>query len=638
MLYDVGNISISVLLAIILFKYLISIFIGSFIPGVLAGGCLSALRDPDADPAIPNSDKWDECRNPVPPGGWACTKKNLAFPNVDCIIADLKACGNIGTGPTVFYSMGARTFQARQGLRDQLDPKGVMFNDALGFQWWENLNKKRRDFNLVGQPERQGYLRNLFAIAMAQVSSGEVFLATASRISKADPPGEPGIFQNPKELPNIWREFELPTLQRNPAITAITHVDIENNYQKTTDWRRGDSNIFPLPNIDTNNPPSLVRRQNDTSGDSCPFPPFPSESPTPTISTKSSGITPAPSLSCELHHQDPDQGITEAFCLCNESITLTPLPATSEYSESCAYTTVPVSTAFATITTQTEIWTTSCQACRIVGGIEDPDACSMVAGCTPTATPTPTIAAWVGNLSTINIGNAEDGNGGKNLAIEMFTKLKMMCDGESGCRSDHAEMDNVETVISSDEEPLKPAMYLQDAQFSSQDVLEKMLAVGIASWISALNNEDLMLCKDVEYEADADETGSGCGQGPIQSNRLRRTERGGLKEERKISDRCFDLCDPPLLCHYQARICNSPNEITVVMAGDGDPYANRLNIGVVLDEVEDGFPCKEVAEAITAGLVLLAPELIGEEAFEEMELEALCGVLDDPASITDAFK
>ncbi|KAI8953537.1 hypothetical protein F4801DRAFT_120120 [Xylaria longipes] len=164
--------------------------------------------------------------------------------------------------------------------------------------------------------------------------------------------------------------------------------------------------------------------------------------------------------------------------------------ACDKCSESCAYTSIPATTAFETVTTATEAWTSNCNACTLVGGIADSPTCTSISGCTPTAAPTPTIAAWVGNLSTIDIGDAEDGNGGKDLAMEMFTKLKGMC-SPSGCKSNHAEMDNVETVLANGEQPLKPAMYLQDAQYSSQEVLEKMLSVGIGARISVLNNEDL---------------------------------------------------------------------------------------------------------------------------------------------------
>lgn len=71
--------------------------------------------------------------------------------------------------------------------------------------------------------------------------------------------------------------------------------------------------------------------------------------------------------------------------------------------------------------------------------------------------------------------------------------------------------------------------------------MEQKLSVVISLWVAALNNEQLKLCKDVEYEADADETRSWCGKGPIPSSWLRRKtrrdigqvlwERGGLALE-----------------------------------------------------------------------------------------------------------
>ncbi|KAI0388673.1 hypothetical protein F5Y17DRAFT_470265 [Xylariaceae sp. FL0594] len=359
----------------------------------------------------------------------------------------------------------------------------------------------------------------------------------------------------------------------------------------------------------------------------------------PTTTTSSSAqssqppatITPAPAPSCDLYNQDTDQGVTQAYCLCDSSITLSPLTTVTAYSESCAYKSIPTGTQFTeSVTTMSQVWTSNCAACTLAGGLADAPTCTTVSGCTPTAAPTPTMAAWVGNLSTIEIGDAEDGNGGKDLASEMFTKLKGMCDG-SRCRGDHAEMDNVETVVADGEEPLKPAMYLQTATFDTQDTLEKMLFVGISSWIAALNDPTLQLCKNVTYEAEADETGSGCGQGPIPTWRLRRKfrsdtgeiywERSGLAaEERRLKERCIDNCGQPPICHYEARICSAPNEIN-------DPYGNRLNIGVTLDKIDDGFSCEDVTAALTAAITVLVPELLEIDAIEGVELEAVCGVL-----------
>ncbi|KAF3021007.1 hypothetical protein E8E14_010700 [Neopestalotiopsis sp. 37M] len=629
----------------VVFRHFCPALLALFIPGILAGGCFSSLRDPDSDPSTPDNDIWAVCQNESPPGGWACQQAEITFPTLECIKADLATCGLINSGSTVFYSMGATTVATRTGLRDKLSPRGIMFNDAMGQRWWQivggnpGVDGSRPDFNLVGQQARQDYLRNLFAIAMAQSSSGEVFLVTGSRTSAASDPGPPGIFQNPIQLPNIWRQMELPNLQRNPDITAITHVDMGKNFARNTDWRQGDGNLYPLPDIDFGSPPAPAKVRRDNATDSCPLPS--ATSTTPTSSTKST-ITAAPDAkpSCDVYGPDPDRGV-DAYCLCNESSTLKILSTGGAYASSCAYTNFPGATASATVTTETSVWTTNCVACTDVGGVVGSETCTTVAGCTPTATPT--YAAWVANLSTIDIGNADDGNDGKDLAKEMFTKLKGMCSGSS-CKSDHAEMDNVEAAIADGEEPLKPAMYLQDAQYTSEDVLEKMLSIGISSWIAALNNEDLGLCKNVTYEAEADETGSGCGSGPISPNRLRRKirrddghvlwERGGLAlEERQLAERCLDNCGAPLNCHYEARMCSAPNEITVVMSDGKDPYANHLNIGVTLDETAgEGFMCEEVAAAITAAMAILAPELLSADALEGVELEALCGLIDDPLS------
>lgn len=112
---------------------------------------------------------------------------------------------------------------------------------------------------------------------------------------------------------------------------------------------------------------------------------------------------------------------------------------------------------------------------------------------------------------------------------------------------------------------------------SSQADLEQMLSVGISTSISALNNNDTKLCQEVAYEAEADMTGSGCGTGPITPNRLRRKirrddghvlwERADLSEERRLAERCSDNCggsdgSGSLTCHYLARMCNAPNEIS----------------------------------------------------------------------------
>ena len=102
-----------------------------------------------------------------------------------------------------------------------------------------------------------------------------------------------------------------------------------------------------------------------------------------------------------------------------------------------------------------------------------------------------------------------------------------------------------------------------------------MLSVGISTWIAALNNPDLKLCKEVEYEAEADPTGKGCGKSPISLDRLRKKtlrdsgeviwKRGDLDSNETIGgldERCVADCGKPRLCHYTVRTCKAPSEIS----------------------------------------------------------------------------
>ncbi|KAI3334542.1 hypothetical protein F4824DRAFT_468271 [Ustulina deusta] len=102
-------------------------------------------------------------------------------------------------------------------------------------------------------------------------------------------------------------------------------------------------------------------------------------------------ITPAPTPSCERQNEDPDEGIVQAFCVCEDSITLRVLPATSAQSTSCAYKSIPTdTTAMQTVIIATEVWTHNCAACTLVG-IAAVLTCTTVSE--GTATVAPTIAA-----------------------------------------------------------------------------------------------------------------------------------------------------------------------------------------------------------------------------------------------------
>lgn len=107
----------------------------------------------------------------------------------------------------------------------------------------------------------------------------------------------------------------------------------------------------------------------------------------------------------------------------------------------------------------------------MTGGVADGDICTPVKGCSPTGVPAatttapassnPAIVAWVANLTTINIGNADDGNSTA-FGQDMFTKLMASCT-KNQCK-DSAVMDGVEVIIAGGEDPLTPELYFQEAQ------------------------------------------------------------------------------------------------------------------------------------------------------------------------------
>ncbi|KAI1176422.1 hypothetical protein F4777DRAFT_597741 [Nemania sp. FL0916] len=343
-------------------------------------------------------------------------------------------------------------------------------------------------------------------------------------------------------------------------------------------------------------------------------------------------ITPAPSVSCSLQDQDPDQGITERYCICSGSITAPVLGETLAPTELCAYTALPTSTESVSIPTLT--WTSNCKACTLVGGIADDPTCTGVSGCTPTRPPTPSITAWINNLETIDIGDAEDGNGGKDLANELYNGLKSVCD-DKGCDDDnYVVMENVETIVHEGEEPIKPIMKVIDAVYHNDTAtFQRMLSLGIATWVNTLNNNTAQLCKDVEYEAEEDETGSGCGKGPIPADRLRRKVRrdtGEVLWERSdlaLEERCIDQCGTPPVCHYKGRICSAPTHIDVLLTGPRPDDANRLGLAVALKETGAGISCEEIVMVFTDILEVIAPELISEEVAGELGLDAICGII-----------
>lgn len=183
---------------------------------------------------------WRSCETKYP-GPWQSAQNGAFFPTVNDIKTDMQRCGNIGqTGPTIFYSFGAKTIEAR-GFRDSLEMKANMFNDALPTGWFTDVGNA---VNLVAA-DRQALLVARYGQAMAELSNGEVFLVV--------PPGsDPYTIprDGPGERPNVWRHYEFPTLQRNTAITQVTGVINAIPYDRNTGWLPNNPNYADLPPSD----------------------------------------------------------------------------------------------------------------------------------------------------------------------------------------------------------------------------------------------------------------------------------------------------------------------------------------------------------------------------------------------------
>lgn len=224
----------------------------------LAGQCLSICRDPEdcpPGPAQPSESPpiWQTCPSgPANGAQWACQASDVDFPTVACLTADMRTCGLIGQGgrSTVFYSFGVATVQARTQFRDTLDPKGVMFNDALDEDYWNsvvNVPKFHMDISA-----RMSILVARYAEAMATVSTGEVFLVVKAYDGQG---GGQGAYQKPlpgDNTPNVWLLYEFPTLQRNAAVTKVTSLDLTDNLKRHVDWQRnsGDEELPASPASD----------------------------------------------------------------------------------------------------------------------------------------------------------------------------------------------------------------------------------------------------------------------------------------------------------------------------------------------------------------------------------------------------
>src|SRR5579862_1617378 len=279
------------------------------VTSVTTSTCATNCMDPDNCPPDPTL-TWMSCKNrPAAGQKWACQDPSITFPTVECLLADIKTCGNLGEN-TVFYSFGASTTDARSKFRGTLNPIGVMFDDALDEQYWTEVIWDPR-FNLadatqVNNIDRWHVVAYRLSQAMAKGSTGDAYVVVPQRNG---PAGGVGAYQLPPPniRPNVWRTFEFPVLQQNSNIKRVLSVDVSNNYQATVDWESGNSGqqVLPVTDADSVAVPPLAAPCNakfrrDTQAcattTACVM---------GTVAPRISQSTPTPTLSCVMQNEDP---------------------------------------------------------------------------------------------------------------------------------------------------------------------------------------------------------------------------------------------------------------------------------------------------------------------------------------------
>ncbi|KAI0849908.1 hypothetical protein F5Y00DRAFT_261014 [Daldinia vernicosa] len=347
-------------------------------------------------------------------------------------------------------------------------------------------------------------------------------------------------------------------------------------------------------------------------------------------STHSSPVTapppPPPKPSCVMQDMDPGLGITAPGCICEGTTTLPllTLPSASVYTQSCDYTALPTKTLPNPISISTGTWTIGCQACTGVGGAEVPAAatCTSVPSCTVTP-----LAQSFGVLlsnTSVPVGDADDKNGGKDLRQNLYSQLHPLCpDNSNVCDYTRgAEIKNMGTVVSGGDAYLTLQAKIIGSQYNSTDTRERLLAAAVASWERAASQS----CQEVDYESDADPTGSGCGSGPILDGR---SPSPSGDNNKSLGKRIIDGPPQEMVCHYRGRLCAGPEVVTAIMGTLEDPYMNYMQIKFELvsdnkDSAFAEFVCDLVIDSITDLSMAVMPELAPAELFEQLELESLC--------------
>lgn len=120
--------------------------------------------------------------------------------------------------------------------------------------------------------------------------------------------------------------------------------------------------------------------------------------------------------------------------------------------------------------------------------------------------------------------------------------------------------DNVATTSGEGVDFYKVTVVVDDSSFVDQGKLYEMLVSGLTMWALVASRN----CQTISYKADADDTESGCGQGPVQKRSTLQLfsalELQGLEKRSPISPGSDgNIQSGHMQCTYEAQICSAPN-------------------------------------------------------------------------------
>lgn len=158
-----------------------------------------------------------------------------------------------------------------------------------------------------------------------------------------------------------------------------------------------------------------------------------------------------PAPSCSMQDQDPDQGITSEYCVCQGSVTLPLLTpsSTAVATESCAYPSLPGSSSQIMPSTGFDSTTTNSGLCLICSEVvNNEDACTTIP--TPTCFPEKAQATVQAGSSPVHVGTLT----GEPLYTSISSALESICpsvtqtESMTTCSTDSVSIGDIDYVES----------------------------------------------------------------------------------------------------------------------------------------------------------------------------------------------